>query len=512
MIRWLWILAPALLVLVPVLLRPAAERPSGRTVTVITPHGEAARLEFASAFAAWSRERTGAAIAIDWRTPGGSGDIERLLRARFAGALREAGIDPAAAVDATHDGATTAAGAARAAFLASHLGAGIDILWGGGEFTHRRLAGAGFLVDGGVQQRHPEWFDPAIMPQEVAGEVIWDRAGRYYGSCLAVFGIVSHTGRLAAAGIDAPPSSWADLADPRLRDRIVIADPTRSAAVLTGLERLIQTEMQRTPDDLEAGWRAGWSVILRMTANARRITDGASPAVREVVRGDGAAAMAIDFHARSEIEWAAAEDRAGGRSGTRAVFLAAAAGTSVSADPIAILRGAPDRAGAELLVDFILSPEGQRLWNFRPGTPGGPQRWALRRMPVRRDSYGEAERVHMSDPTVDPYALAEGFRYRPAWTAPHRPVLEKLVRSALIDPHRELVAAWSAVLAAGGPERVPAAWAELSAAPLGHAETAALAKAWRGRPALAIAGERRAMTEAAVERYRRARALAEAGR
>ncbi|MFM2090911.1 MAG: hypothetical protein RLZZ127_1400, partial [Planctomycetota bacterium] len=423
MIRWLWIAAPLLLLAVPVALRPERRGHDGPVVTVITPHGEAARLEFATAFARWSRERTGAAIAIDWRTPGGSGDIERLLRARFKGALADAGIDAAAAMDQRLDGATSAAGAARAAFLASTLSTGIDVLWGGGEFTHRQLANAGFLVDGGVQARHPDWFTHEVMPQEVAGEVIWDPRGRFYGACLAVFGIVGHRERLRQASFGRDPDSWADLADPRLAGQVVIADPTRSAAVLSGLERLVQGAMQRSPDDLERGWREGWGVILRMAANARRITDGASPAVREVVRGDAAAAMAIDFHARSEIEWAAQEDAAGGRSGTRAVFLAAAAGTSVSADPIAILRGAPNRAGAELLVDFVLSPEGQRIWNFRPGTPGGPERWALRRMPVRRDAYAAAERVHMADPTVDPYALAEGFRYRPAWTAPHRPAL-----------------------------------------------------------------------------------------
>lgn len=510
--RWLWIIAPLLLIGVPLAMRPTVRDHHGPMVVVITPHGEAARLEFGTAFARWSEQRTGTAIAIDWRTPGGSGDIERLLRARFAGNLREAGIDPKAAVDPTNDGATTAAGTARAAFLSSSVGSGIDILWGGGEFTHRRLANAGFLVDGGAQRRHPEWFTPEIMPQEVAGEVIWDKQGRFYGACLAVFGIVSHHERLLRAGITQPPASWADLADPRLLGAVVVADPTRSAAVLSGLERLLQGAMQRTPKDLGRGWDEGWGLILRIAGNARRVTDGASSAVREVVRGDAAAAMAIDFHARSEIEWAASEDAVGGRSGTRAVFLSAAAGTSVSADPIAILRGAPNRSGAELLVDFILSVEGQRVWNYRPGSVGGPQRWALRRLPVRRDSYTADERTFMSDPTVDPYALAEGFTYRASWTAPQRPVLAAMIRAALLDPHKELVAAWTAVVRAGGPQRVPDAWAALATPPVAYAEASIIAKRWRAGEPLTQAQDRRRWTDAAIVRYRQVIALTEAGR
>jgi iron(III) transport system substrate-binding protein len=58
----------------------------------------------------------------------------------------------------------------------------------------------------------------------------------------------------------------------------------------------------------------------------------------------------------------------------RSVMSPPVGGTVSSVDPIGLLRGAPNREAALAFIDFCLSMEGQKLWNFRPGTPGGPER------------------------------------------------------------------------------------------------------------------------------------------
>ena len=82
-------------------------------------------------------------------------------------------------------------------------------------------------------------------------------------------------------------------------------------------------------------------------------------------------------------------------------------GTSVGVDPIGVFRGAPDPALASEFIEFMVSEKGQKLWNWKPGTPGGPQRYALRRLP-RLPSLDDPDwRNSRSDPD---HPLGDGAR------------------------------------------------------------------------------------------------------
>jgi hypothetical protein len=63
-------------------------------------------------------------------------------------------------------------------------------------------------------------------------------------------------------------------------------------------------------------------------------------------------------------------------------------------------------------VEFLLSPQGQRLWIVKPNFPGGPRFRALRRPPIRRDVY--ADRTGWAD-DVNPFEEAGGFNQRGEW-------------------------------------------------------------------------------------------------
>jgi hypothetical protein len=63
-------------------------------------------------------------------------------------------------------------------------------------------------------------------------------------------------------------------------------------------------------------------------------------------------------------------------------------------------------------VEFLLSPQGQRLWIVKPGFADGPRYRALRRPPIRRDVY--ADRTNWAD-DVNYFEEAGGFNQRGEW-------------------------------------------------------------------------------------------------
>lgn len=519
----------AIVVAVPFVLRPAPPLPLSDAIVIISPHGEAIRHEFGVAFAKWSQANLGREVAIDWRTPGGTSDIVRFLDDQYKAAFRRspayddsfAQAKPPGRKDGEDDTAFAARNdawkRARTAFTADDATSiGIDLFFGGGEFPHRAQADKGYLVDAGLLKNEPAWFGDGAIPMKLSGETITDAKGRYYGACLSTFGICWHPADVATGGFSAP-DGWSWMADPRLIGRTTFADPTKSGVPVTAMERIFQQEMVRamggeavaakrepTPEELEQGWRSGFALIRRFAANARQVTDGSSKAVRDTARGDALASMCIDFHARAEADYAATES--GGEP--RLAFIDPPGGTSVSADPIGLLRGAPHKTEAIAFIRFVLSPEGQRLWNYRIGEPGGPVRYALRRAPVRRDVYTPADRAHMSDPALDPFAQALTCTYRPAWTGHLYSLIGPLVKAVLLDPREELKTAWRDIRDAGGAGNVPDAIAAFDRMPFTYSQARAISD--RLKKPLEGARLLRSWAEAAAADYIEASRLARA--
>lgn len=480
--RALIILALVVIVALPFALRPKqpALAAADDTVVIITPHNGAIRHEFGRGFAAWYRARTGRTVSVDWRVIGGTSDIARFLESEYTTAFenfwkREAGRSWSAEIQAGFQNSRLPPDApavvreARAAFLASDVGCGIDVFFGGGTYDFERQAQAGRLADTGLLRRHPEWFADDVIPRRYGGEDYWHPEGLWIGTVLSSYGILFNRDALQRLGIESEPAQWDDLADPRLVGEVALADPTKSGSVAKAFENIIQQQMQRRLQALTAagaaagpaererqavreGWLAGMRLVQRIGANARYFTDTSQKPPIDVAAGNCAVGLCIDFYGRQQQE---AERRRGAPD--RLGFVAPEGGTVASVDPIAMLRGAPNREVAVAFIEFVMTLEGQKLWNFKPGTPGGPTQFALRRIPVRRDFHRVQEwRPYLSDPDESSLERRDPLIYRADWTGRIFREMAFVIRIMGQDTHRELARAWRAILDAPEPARARA--------------------------------------------------------
>jgi len=476
-------------------------------IVVVTPHNEAIRYEFEAAFSRWHRQRFGKPVKIDWRNIGGTTEINRYLNSEFTASTRawwkaqgkrwpDGMTDALTASRPPADPALAEIhAAARAIDDPAQISTNIDIFFGGGEFDHSAAFRSGVSVACG-DELPQELFVAAdgtpLIPERVSGEV-W-RTPYMFGNVVSTFGIVYNIDRLRDLGIAAPPHRWDDLADPRYFRQVGLADPTKSGSVAKAFELIVHQKMHdavraagfsedqieaaerdiaafqastsgakrgEVPEPLRAyqqalenGFEDGLALVQSIGANARYFTDSGSKVPIDVSMGDAAVGMAIDFYGRYQAQNSAGPD---GRE--RMVYVPAAGGTSVSCDPISLLRGAPNRQTALRFIEFVLSEDGQRLWTYKPGTPGGPEKYALRRLPIRRDFYPSTnpaiQAAHLrhaqfaaddiGHPDVDPYALAEHFVYRRRWTGEHFGFLREIVRAMCLDSGDELRRAWAAI-------------------------------------------------------------------
>lgn len=455
----------------PFWLKPEVEsaaQENSRRLVILTPHHESIREEFGRAFAAEWKRQTGEAVMIDWRVPGGTSEIALMLKSEYAAAFQQHWRQvlkrpwTAEVAQACLNPKAGAEDPARQEFLKSKVSIGVDLFFGGGAFDFQLQADAGTLVaetgEGtglkAVHATHPEWFSEAGIPANLSGEPFRDAQDRWCGTCLSSFGIVFNRDVLRRLGIEKDPTQWRDLADPRLRGMVALADPGRSSSVTKAFEMLLQQEMQLTlaelkrepgalkaeeiePEAVRQGWIKGLALIQRISANARYFSDTSTKIPLDVKRGDAAAGMCIDFYGRAAEE--SVRDAAGS---SRVGFVMPVGGTSISVDPIALLRGAPEPELATAFMAFVLSDAGQSLWGYRAGVPAGPEKLALRRLPVRRDFYTPEHLSQMSDAAEMPYEKAGAFVYHAPWTASAFSPLRFLLRVLCVDTHEEMKTAW----------------------------------------------------------------------
>jgi ABC-type Fe3+ transport system substrate-binding protein len=534
-IPWLFVLA--LVLVAPIALRrDDAPSRGDRALVIITPHNEAIRYEFGRAFTAAHHRRTGEQIRVDWRTPGGTSEITRYIAGEYVAAFQQhwthalghpwnskverAFANAKITLDDT-PADDTLEQQARRAFLASNVSCRLDLFFGGGAFDFQSQAAAGYLVESGFVKNHPELFNDAVIPQSVSGEPYWDRSDRWIGTVVSSFGICFNRDSLQRLGIAHEPTAWSDLADPHYFREIALANPTQSSSVNKSFEMVVQQQMlaavaedpkgqtaqpsNTLPAGVAEGWKRGLQLLMKIGANARYFTDASTKISLDVSTGEAAAGMTIDFYGRFQSENSRRAD------GTQIMQYAnVEGGSSVGVDPIGLFRGAPNAELAREFIEFVFSVPGQKLWNWKPGTFEGPQRYALRRLPLLPSLYAPEFRSLRSDPDVNPYELAKSFTYHESWSGPLFRSLAFIFRVMCIDTHDELTSAWKALIETGFPPEATATFSNVEA--VDYSAASGRIRDALGPNKIREVELARTLSDHFRAQYRRAAELARAGR
>ncbi|MFT5465480.1 MAG: iron(III) transport system substrate-binding protein [Verrucomicrobiales bacterium] len=453
-----------------------------RTLVIISPHNEAIREEFARGFQDYMRNQPESELVkIEWRDVGGTGEISRFLdtsyRAAFESHWKKTvqtewnGPDsPGAAsinyrmpsaFDTPDEQATYED--ARQKFLASDVGVGIDLFFGGGDYDFKQHSRKGHLVDSGIVDAEPEWFEEEVIPSTASGVQLYDKEHRWLGNCLSGFGIVYNEDSHERLGLN-PPREWEDLKDPLYFGSLALADPTKSGSAAKAFEMLIQQQLeiavqeidpekvvdmdQAIADAMDRGWTRGLNLIQGIAGNARYFSDSSTKPPYDVAQGNAAAGMCIDFFGRTLNERYLRED-----GSSRVQFILPLGGTAITPDGIGMLRGAPNKDLALEFMRYLFSPPGQRIWHYKTSARGGPQNTALRRLPIRLDAYTPEELALSNDAEILPYEKAEEFTYHSDRTGKYFSVIRFVIQVMCLDNHEELREAWQALIDHNGPPK-----------------------------------------------------------
>jgi len=349
---------------------------SGGALTIISPHSRDIQVEFETL---WKKSHPDA--PLNWINQGGSSDDLRFVQQQFQSRGKDKGI-----------------------------GIGIDVFFGGGGETFAELQKDGLLA--------PLASDYGV-PAELNRVPLRAKDKSWVAAALSGFGIL-YNKPIAARDSLPVPKSWADLANPKLQERIELADPRKSGSAHVVYEIILQTN----------GWDKGWKILTGMAGNARRFTPGSSDVLSDVQNGEAVFCTAIDFYATGAINTAGPDKLA---------YIQPQGQNLITPDPIGVLKGSQNADNAQKFVAFVLSPEAQRLWIGKKGTPGGPVNNALSRLPALPLAYGSKDAFT----SLNPYQEKVTVTFDSDKASARRRALDDLIGAALVDNLDAVKAKWT---------------------------------------------------------------------
>ena len=415
---------------------------------IISPHPEGTETEFGNNFEKWYEEQTGRTVKTDWRDVGGTSSNYRFIESEFKRVPD---------------------------------GIGVDIFFGGGTDNYLRLSSNGWLHS----YKLPE-AQLTQLTQSFQGIPLYDAEYQWYGAALSSFGIMYNEELREMLNLP-KVSAWQDLGDVALLGKIGAADPRESGSAHMVYEIILQT----------FGWEEGFALLTKIGGNVRGFSAGANAIPTDVVAGQVIYGLAIDFYAYGQIAVVGAD---------KIKYVVPGDGAVVNADPIAILKGAPNLPIAQKFLEFVLSEDAQKLWMLRDTDSEGPKwKGGLNRasvLPALYDKLGERCIV------PNPFAM-EGtpFQYNSDKGSTRWDIVNGLFGVLIIDSHKDLVNAWKAIRKCKDPAKRDAAIAVLTQMPITEEEAMKLAGADWKDPTIRNE-KRKEWGQFAKEKFKKARNLA----
>ncbi len=395
----------------------ASQAAAADKLVILSAHRKSIQDEFLPRFKTFYKNTYKTDVEVEWLDQGGTSDDVRFLKAKF---------------------------------LSNPKTSGIDLFWGGGT--------AVFLDLNQDKLLQPYTLSPTLakeVPAEAAGVPLFDKSKTWYASAMSSFGIFYNKKILKFDKLP-EPAHWDDLALPAYQNQLSLADPRRSGTANTMNAIVLQS----------LGWDKGWELLTKIAGNTRSFTHSSSDPIKAVVAGDAAASMAIDFYASPKIADLGADNLG---------FILPQGQTVLDPDPIAIIKGAPNKQTAERFVEWVLSADAQQLLVLPKGAAGGPQ---FDEVDLgERDGGSSARPItegRRTSPT-NPFQKQAFLRLDLDKATRLQSIFNDLLGAMNVDTHTDLKAAWAAIIKRGLKPAEVAAFAKL---PVNEAELLKMADKW----------------------------------
>jgi len=205
-----------------------------------------------------------------------------------------------------------------------------DVWFGGPDTIFARGAEQGLL-----QPYRPVWVDAVPATSRAPGDL-------YFGAYRSMPVLVFNTDKVAAA--DAP-RDWDDLLDPRWTGEILIRDPLASGTMRTMFGMILA----RSVDDTGSADR-GFEWLRRLDGQTKEYVLNPALMIEKLVRGEGLVTV-----------WDLTDILLQKERGKPLDFTFPSSGTPVIDDSIGLVAGAAHPEAAKAFIDWVGSPEAQRL-------------------------------------------------------------------------------------------------------------------------------------------------------
>ena len=225
----------------------------------------------------------------------------------------------------------------------------VDIFWASAPDAFEVLKSDGLLADVTIKSDG--------IPDKIGAYPMNDPDGKYYGFAGAGYGIMWNERYLKANDLE-PAAEWDDLAKPEYHGHVGMSAPSRSGTTHLTVETVLQGD----------GWDAGWAKWKRIAGNFSTVTERSFGVPDGVNTGNFGLGIVIDFFGFSSKA-----------SGFPVDFQYPTITALVPAN-VAVVENAPNEAGAIAFIEYLLTPEGQKVL-LDP---------AIMRLPINPATYANA--------------------------------------------------------------------------------------------------------------------------
>lgn len=225
----------------------------------------------------------------------------------------------------------------------------VDLMWASAPDAFEVLKAEGLLEK--VQ------INAQGIPDAVGGYPINDPDGTYFGFAASGYGIMYNTRYIKANDLPVA-KEWDDLKRPEYNGHVAMAAPSRSGTTHLTVETLLQGE----------GWEKGWATWKWISGNMNTVTERSFGVPDAVNSGSTGFGIVIDFFGLAS------------KASGFPVELVYPSVTAIVPANIGVIKNAPNHEGAKKFVEYLLSPEGQKVL-LNP---------AIMRLPINPEAYKDA--------------------------------------------------------------------------------------------------------------------------